>query len=904
MGIHTKTLMVTGSASVSGTLHFDGVLPSDVTVGSNSAADRKITFGHTNIPTSIGIDHNSNSANESVFAINTANSFSSPNDFEIDNTGNVSLAQDSLIVSASGPRVGIGTAAPDHMLHLKSTGQIGLKIEADTDDVTETDTAFIKLEQDAGQIGAVIGFCVAQGKDPENNNYTYATSNALLIGATAGSTNLHFGTNNIVRMTVADSTGVVSVPSGQFKVTGLTPTITIGDGDAEDTALVYNGNAQDYYIGLDDGTDSLIVGTGTTVGTNPSLTIDSNADVTLGENLVIGNAKAIKGVANTNINYNTNDGSGNFKVERGSGGTDTLVINSSGEITTFPSIGGTSPILTVGVGTNVKQGIVFNTDDSDFYIGTDINEHKSLILGVGNTIGSNDAMTITSGSLIRFASGSNKGGIYQSPAVQVSNSRSSTSRWIKIAETIESQNAPGQFRTNTAAFLVTFSSAASYDDEYLSPEAFIIYVHQANGQANNIDGESYVVVDKIGSQFQTHSTYHHWEATTDCFMVQYDGRKSQLWIKTNVNDAQVHVSMLGGTNGENENYVGIGWQICQGTGWEFSEPSLASWTKLYARWSSKDFDEVTVGGSLLCSGSLDVAGPVHLTRTTDGDATDQDVPALTIGSKSGQHLLFDTNEILSKSGGTTAATLYLQNNGGAGVSIGGGDTSYGGVVYKGKGDTINDGLSVYGNTSSNTTRIWTGADGKRHISGGANDRGTIYLNESASSSYTALVVGGKLGVGYKIVPQQSSYFPYCAFSAINQNTDSNIQKGVAVKVDFNNEVYDYGTNFSSDTFTAPIDGVYSLKTTVRLQSVSTDDPIYIRLTLVTSNRTYYRYFDTSEAATQSYTTFAIEADADMDSGDTAKVEVFIYHSTQTTSATDVIGSLSTISTYFSGHLIL
>ena len=35
-------------------------------------------------------------------------------------------------------------------------------------------------------------------------------------------------------------------------MSGTTPTLTIGDAGAEDTAIIFDGNAQDFHIGLDD----------------------------------------------------------------------------------------------------------------------------------------------------------------------------------------------------------------------------------------------------------------------------------------------------------------------------------------------------------------------------------------------------------------------------------------------------------------------------------------------------------------------------------------------------------------------------------------------------------------------------------------------------------------------------
>ena len=46
---------------------------------------------------------------------------------------------------------------------------------------------------------------------------------------------------------------------------------TVGSGAAEDTKIVFDGNAQDYYIGLDDSADTLVIGNGSTVGSEGAL---------------------------------------------------------------------------------------------------------------------------------------------------------------------------------------------------------------------------------------------------------------------------------------------------------------------------------------------------------------------------------------------------------------------------------------------------------------------------------------------------------------------------------------------------------------------------------------------------------------------------------------------------------
>ena len=54
------------------------------------------------------------------------------------------------------------------------------------------------------------------------------------------------------------------------------PTLKIGDGSEEDTAIVFDGAAVDFHIGLDDDApDKLSIGVGSTVGATPSITLES-----------------------------------------------------------------------------------------------------------------------------------------------------------------------------------------------------------------------------------------------------------------------------------------------------------------------------------------------------------------------------------------------------------------------------------------------------------------------------------------------------------------------------------------------------------------------------------------------------------------------------------------------------
>lgn len=60
------------------------------------------------------------------------------------------------------------------------------------------------------------------------------------------------------------------------KEPNASPSQTLGTGAAEDILLKLDGNAVDYHIGLDDSTDKLTFGKGSTLGTTTSMTFDTN----------------------------------------------------------------------------------------------------------------------------------------------------------------------------------------------------------------------------------------------------------------------------------------------------------------------------------------------------------------------------------------------------------------------------------------------------------------------------------------------------------------------------------------------------------------------------------------------------------------------------------------------------
>ena len=68
---------------------------------------------------------------------------------------------------------------------------------------------------------------------------------------------------------------------GTIQIDGSTPKITVGNATAEDATILFDGNAQDFYIALDDSADDLLIGLGSTVGTTPAIAIDENLKVNI-----------------------------------------------------------------------------------------------------------------------------------------------------------------------------------------------------------------------------------------------------------------------------------------------------------------------------------------------------------------------------------------------------------------------------------------------------------------------------------------------------------------------------------------------------------------------------------------------------------------------------------------------
>lgn len=182
-------------------------------------------------------------------------------------------------------------------------------------------------------LGGVIGYNLSSGGEAPigrsyNTNVYTEQGGSKLVVASGG------------ELEVQD--GGTFDQQADFTVSGTTPKLTIGDAGEEDTTILFDGAAQDYYIALDDSVDDLLIGLGSAVGTTPGFGLDEN-----------------------------------------------LAIATYGDLT----MGGTTPVLTVGDAGAEDTAIVYDGNADDFYIALD-DSADDLLIGYGSAVGTDARISI------------------------------------------------------------------------------------------------------------------------------------------------------------------------------------------------------------------------------------------------------------------------------------------------------------------------------------------------------------------------------------------------------------------------------------------------------------------------------------------------------------------------------
>jgi len=193
---------------------------------------------------------------------------------------------------------------------------------------------------------------------------------------------------------------------GGLTMAGATPTLTIGDAGAEDTKIVFDGNAKDFYIALDDSADKMVIGEGSTVGTNSILTITDDS-ITIGDAAAVDTKIVFDGNAQ-DYYIGLDDSADDLLIGLGSavGTTPAIAIDENLQITTGGDIvmGGATPTLTIGDAGAEDAKIVFDGNAQDFHIGLD-DSADDLVIGLGSALGTTPAISITEALKTSFGGG-------------------------------------------------------------------------------------------------------------------------------------------------------------------------------------------------------------------------------------------------------------------------------------------------------------------------------------------------------------------------------------------------------------------------------------------------------------------------------------------------------------------
>lgn len=186
---------------------------------------------------------------------------------------------------------------------------------------------------------------------------------------------------------------------------------------------------------------------------------------------------------------------------------------------------------------------------------------------------------------------------------------------------------------------------------------------------------------------------------------------------------------------------------------------------------------------------------------------------------------------------------------------------------------------------------WTATNSNGNLVATPNGTGvlqTAKIGNAANTSHITMATTGEV-----TFPLQSSFLAYNSADDTNATGD-----GTDVTVEFDTEIADRNSDFASNTYTCPVTSLVSLFTSVLLASASSSYT-QIKLTIVTSNRTYFGALFgglVNDSVGQIGLNAAVFAD--MDAADTAVVKIKASGSTKTVT---VSGNVD-MRTFFGGHI--
>lgn len=237
-----------------------------------------------------------------------------------------------------------------------------------------------------------------------------------------------------------------------------------------------------------------------------------------------------------------------------------------------------------------------------------------------------------------------------------------------------------------------------------------------------------------------------------------------------------------------------------------------------------------------------------------------------------------------------ALTEVITMKGNKFVGIGDTDPQYDIHINRSSGPTIRLDTN---NNAANATLLLTESSGTSTANGamirydGTNNR----LDIGCGTSWSTIRMSIDRDSGAIGMPDQP------AFQVRNNTDQNNIPTTGYIDVDFQTEIFDRGGDVSSGVFTAPVSGRYHFYGNLRIDIMDRSADYYI-IQIFTSNRNYYHIIDPDAFDIDpNYFSMQITALADMDAGDTARLQL---NQTGGAAITDIIYSNGT---YFMGHMV-
>ena len=206
-------------------------------------------------------------------------------------------------------------------------------------------------------------------------------------------------------------------------------------------------------------------------------------------------------------------------------------------------------------------------------------------------------------------------------------------------------------------------------------------------------------------------------------------------------------------------------------------------------------------------------------------------------------------------------------------------------------------------TNAKTNFVSTSSSAGLQIKGDGTTDGTLQLNcsqnshgvkiaspaHSAGQSYTLTLPTGNLtagnvlkinsisgsgttAVGQLEAPSELTLPNQPAFHVKTSSLQADIAVNTNVTVVYDSETYDVGSNFASNTFTAPVTGKYFLCYSIYLQNLDTASNYY-EAYINSSNRDYYASTIDPDFGDADFNYFSLTGSSivDMDANDTAKI---------------------------------